>query len=144
MNEERKMILQMVQDGAVTAEEAERLLDALPSEPAGITVAPVLDGGVRLMPKRIHVQVTENGRNKVNIRIPFSLVRTGLKLGQSLGAFGKKNTQDQEAAQALEMLQDIDIDEIISSLSDGAISLPYTIVDVDEEENGEQVHVVLE
>ncbi|MFR9191172.1 MAG: hypothetical protein ACLVL7_13870 [Anaerotruncus massiliensis (ex Togo et al. 2019)] len=30
--------------------------------------------------------VTENGKQKVNVRVPFSLVRVGLKMGKSIGA----------------------------------------------------------
>lgn len=32
MNEERRMILEMLQEGAISVEEAERLMEALPAE----------------------------------------------------------------------------------------------------------------
>ncbi|MDL2226012.1 hypothetical protein LJC20_07490 [Eubacteriales bacterium OttesenSCG-928-M02] len=151
MKEERKMILEMVKEGTISIEEAERLLQAaekgaevglnstLSTVPA--TSAPVSQSG-GLRPKRLTVLVTENGKNKVNVKVPFSLVRAGLKFGKSIGAIGLKSggSKEEEAA-VMEMLQSIDIDEILRSLEEGDITLPYTIVDVDDMEDGQMQHV---
>jgi len=94
------------------------------------------------MPKRIIVRVTDGGKAKVNVRIPFSLVRTGLKLGQTIGSLVAKHSP--EYSKEFAILKDIDIDELLSSISEGEVSLPYTFVDVEEEEEGKHVQVVLE
>lgn len=149
MNEERRIILEMLQAGAVTLEEAERLMEALPTESAETKAAPEMDNSSDapnnlsgISPKRILVRVTEGDKTKVNIKVPFSLVRMGLKLGQTFGVLGAKYSADYSAE--VEMLKSIDIDELLSSLSDGEISLPYTMVDVDDDEKGQHVQVVLE
>ena len=143
MSDERKMILQMLKDGAISVEDAERLLDAVPTEPAD-AAGQVPAGTAGVTPKRILILVSENGKNIVNIRLPFSLVRIALKMGISIGSMSAKHTSDPETAQALEMLKTIDIDEILNSLSDGDISLPYSMVDVDDEKSGEHVKIILE
>lgn len=133
----------MLKDGAISVEDAERLLDAVPTEPADAAgQVPARTAGVT--PKRILILVSENGKNIVNIRLPFSLVRIALKMGISIGSMSAKHTSDPETAQALEMLKTIDIDEILNSLSDGDISLPYSMVDVDDEKSGEHVKIILE
>lgn len=82
MSEERRRILNMLAEGKITADEAERLLDALgraeearPSE--------VAENGPAKRAKYLRVQVApkHEGRDQVNIRVPLALVRAGVKLG---------------------------------------------------------------
>lgn len=144
MHEERRMILEMLKEGAVTIEEAERLLEAIPAEEETARTEALMAGSSGgNTPKRIYVHVTEDGRTKVNVKVPFSLVRAGLKLGKSFGALGARHAKDQSEADALEMLKEIDIDELLDSLNDGEITLPYTIVDVDNVEDGRLQHVTV-
>ena len=145
MNEERKMILQMLKDGEISVDEAERLIEAVSGErPGADSMQPVrpLTGPA---PKRIFIHVTENGKAKVNVKIPFSLVKTALKLGKTAGLLGAISTKYMNAdmeAEILDAINDIDPDEILNSLSEGAIELPYTIVDVDDAD--QHVKIVLE
>ena len=44
----------------------------------------------------------------------------------------------------IDILNNIDVDELLASIDDGEITLPYAIVDVDDEDSGDQVRVVLE
>lgn len=148
MSEERRMILQMLKDGTVSVEEAERLLEAIPTEdappPKERSLAPTAQP-VPLAPRRLVVLVTEGNTTKVNVKIPFSLVRAGLKLGKSFSSVAAKAafTTPEDAA-ILEMLRDIDVDELLSSINDGEITLPYTMVDVSDEQKGEYVQLILE
>src|SRR4030043_2316705 len=77
MNEERKKILEMLQQGKVTVEEAEKLLAALalPEE--------IKSGAGKPACKYLKV-IVEPGpqsedRDRVNIRVPMNLIRAGLK-----------------------------------------------------------------
>ena len=100
-----------------------------------------------LSPKRILINVTENGKTKVNARIPFALLRSALKLGKTAGLISvitSKYLHKDMDAEVLEAIKEIDPDEIINSLSDGAVSLPCTIVEVDDEETGQQIRVIIE
>lgn len=85
MNEDRRSILQMLADGKITAEEAERLLAALDrtAPPPERTLAAPL--GQSAQPKYLRVTVDtdepgEGGPTKVNIRVPMSLLRAGVRL----------------------------------------------------------------
>lgn len=140
MQKERRMILELFREGKITVEETELLLGALGD---GGTPQPVRAATIRPeQPRRILVNVTENGRQKVNIKLPFSLIKAGLKLGKSIGGFGARYAADENDARILESLQDIDMDEIMEMLNDGEITLPYRIVDVDSE--GAHAEIVLE
>jgi hypothetical protein len=82
MNEDRKRILTMLGDGKITADEAERLLDAMGARGAP---APYVANGSNNPPKYFRVEVNANdshdGPTKVNVRVPMQLLRAGVRLG---------------------------------------------------------------
>lgn len=141
MNEERKMILGMLQEGLISVEEADRLLSAVPATEQNSGDASLSTGasGGALRPKRIRVLVNENGRTVVNVKVPFSLVRAGLSISNTVLKFAGRT--DPGSAEAIPDLSQIDLDQILDDLADGEISLPYTMVDVDSEEDGKPIHV---
>ena len=142
MNEERRMILEMVRDGSISIEEAERLMSAIGEEQEALALRPV---GAGRQPKRIRVQATEKGNTVVNVRIPFPVVKVALKLGKAGALFGAKyGAKNEEEAKILAYVNEIDIDELLESLSDGEITLPYTLVEATEREDGTHVEVILE
>jgi hypothetical protein len=79
MDPDRRSILQMLADGKVSADEAERLLAAM--EPSGQSPARPASGAA---PKYLRVLVdaddAANGPTKVNIRVPMALLRAGVRL----------------------------------------------------------------
>jgi hypothetical protein len=84
MSEDRRKILEMLSQGKITVDEAERLMAALSKEvpsngPGGDSAA-----NPKRKPKYIRVVVTEEeGKpqgTKVNIRVPMQLLRSGVKL----------------------------------------------------------------
>jgi hypothetical protein len=78
MNEERLRILNMLAEGKLSATDAEGLLAAMSD-----TKAPSPDAQAKLAaPKYLRVQVQEHdGDNaKVNLRVPFNLIRAGVRL----------------------------------------------------------------
>ena len=89
MNDEMKRILEMLSQGKITVDEADRLLNALGGAPA--QSLPPLDsaatGETKQRPKFLVVKVNpgRNGENgdgeRVDVRIPLGLVRAGMKLG---------------------------------------------------------------
>lgn len=84
MNEQRRQILQMLAEGKITADEAERLIDALeqeqPESPPGTVPRP------KPRPKYLRVVVNSadnfggDGPGRVNVRIPLQLLRAGIRL----------------------------------------------------------------
>ena len=124
--EERLRILQMIQEGKVTAEEGAKLLEALGSgnRKAGATaraVRPARD------PRLLRVRITDldTGKTKVNVNIPMSLVNVGVRLG----------------ARFMPTHADVDYDEIMEAIQGGASG---QLVDVEDVESGERVEVWIE
>ena len=80
MNEEKRRILNMLAEGKITALEAENLLESLSGSPS----APVASVS---SPKFLRVLVEDehdpNG-GKVNVRVPFNLLRAGVRLAALL------------------------------------------------------------
>mgnify|MGYP007039525523 CR=1 FL=1 len=86
MNEQRRQILQMLAEGKVTADEADRLIDALvrdqPASPPAAAARP------RARPKYLRVVVNAedpggDGPSRVNVRVPLQLLRAGVRLVSS-------------------------------------------------------------
>ncbi len=83
MNEDRKRILDLLADGKINADEAERLIAALSGDRVnGSAEAPP----ARKSPKYLRVVVDAGagygeGPAKVNVRIPMQLLRAGVRLG---------------------------------------------------------------
>jgi len=109
MKEEIRKILKMVEEKKITAEEAEKLIDAIELENGGVTQNESSTGGGD--EKFLRIKVVENGAKKVDVNIPLSLVEVGLKLGTQIGG---------QFEPKLEALKNIDFNELIQSIKNGA------------------------
>jgi hypothetical protein len=122
MSEERARILQMVSENKIDAEQGIQLLSALknskPTQRASVPTG-------RASWLRIRVTNMETGRAKVNVNLPFSLVRAGLKLGSKYSP----------------ELADVDWQEMVQAIEEGAEG---KIVDVEDLESGEKVEIYVE
>ena len=74
MNENRRQILDMLAQGKITAEEAERLIAAVERSP--------VQGGETVKYLRVLVDANDalDGPTKVNVRVPMQLLRAGVRL----------------------------------------------------------------
>jgi hypothetical protein len=132
--EERVRILQMLQEGKISADAAAQLLQAMgEGEPAPVP-APQPDRAAPPAPLepgrsprwlRVRVTDTDSGRPRVNVRLPISLVNLGLKLGA-------KYTPE---------IEGLDVQALIEAAQTGDSG---AFVDVYDEEDGEHVEVFLE
>lgn len=109
MKEEVKKVLKMVEEKKITAEEGEKLIEALDDDTSIMTE----NNGINREngePKylRIHVIDTDD---KIDVNIPVSLIEVGLKLGTQ---FGLKDSIGGEK------LKDIDFAKIIEAIKQGA------------------------
>jgi len=82
MNDDRRSILEMLAAGKINADEAERLLSALDRSAPAARAATAASNGA---PKYLRVAVDtdepgDGGPTKVNIRVPMSLLRAGVRL----------------------------------------------------------------
>jgi hypothetical protein len=82
MNEQRRQVLQMLGEGKITADEAERLIDALereqPESPPGIM------SRAKPRPKFLRLVVVDNSAgdqsSRIDVRVPLQLLRAGVRL----------------------------------------------------------------
>ncbi len=121
--EERMRILQMIQEGKITAEEGARLLQALSKGRPAVPPPPPPTRDPRML--RVRITDLNTGKTKVNVNIPMSLVNVGIKLG----------------ARFTPSSADIDYNEIVEAIKSGASG---RLVDVEDVESGERVEVWVE
>jgi hypothetical protein len=132
-SEERMKILQMIQDGKITAEQGAQLIEAMemrkqPAAPAGVPAAPQPPAamgarGARWF--RVRVTDTNTGKTRVNVRLPVNLVHAGLKMG----------------ARFSPEVQGLDQEQLMAFINTGEVG---QLLDVYDDEDGEHVEVFLE
>ncbi len=106
MKEEMKRILKMVEEKKITAEEGEKLLEALQPE----ETTKMMGEGRGHSPRFLKIRVIEEGKTKVNVNLPISLVDVGLKIASKIGP---------QYAEELKGLKDIDFEEIATAIKEG-------------------------
>ncbi|HEY72014.1 MAG: hypothetical protein DRJ03_10510 [Chloroflexi bacterium] len=93
--EERLKILQMLEEGKISAEEATTLLRALDGGQRPGSGTPGPTGENRYL--RIHVSDVNSGKSKVNVTIPIGLVSAGLRIAERFAPeFDGLDTQELE------------------------------------------------
>jgi Asp-tRNA(Asn)/Glu-tRNA(Gln) amidotransferase B subunit len=130
MNEQRRQILEMLAEGKITADEAERLIDALAREqPAGTAT----QGKAR--PKYLRVVVNAedggagDGPSRINVRVPLQLLRAGVRLTSLIPpqALTQVNAQLAKSGVPIDLtqLKPQHIEDLVEHLDD-------IIVDIDD------------
>ena len=134
--DEKMRILNMVQEGKITALEASQLLEALDVKPEELTI-PFKDAANTISKTnsrtrwvRIQVNDVKSGKNTVNMRLPMGIVKIGAK------AVMRVNLKDNDGSE-------INLDELLKEAlekdeSDGVL------VDVEDSTSGQHVLITLE
>jgi SHOCT-like protein len=145
MNEHRRQILQMLSEGKISADEAERLIAAMeqsPSFSASSDSASPTAGKSRPKYLRVVVDSEEDGGHegptKVNVRVPMQLLRAGVRLAGLIPAPALRRANDAMQEQGvpidLTQIKPENLEELVEHLSDLS-------VDVDQKEAGAKVKV---
>lgn len=122
METEKKQILEMVRDGKLSVDEAQKIMEAMDEGDQSTRCAAVS------RPARfLRVRVKEEDGARVNVSLPLSLVRVLWKF------------IPRDAVRELEG-QNIDVDSILRAIDEGAQG---NLVDV-EDEDGTRVEIVVE
>jgi len=135
MSEERRQILQMLAEGKITAADAERLLDKLEGNRSSSAGG---DAGTEpsAKPKVRFLCVKVDGAEgeRVNVRVPLALVRTGVKLA----AIMPHGVADELNARGIDLakLSELDPDELTEALSELQVEV--------DSDRGEKVRVCCE
>jgi len=147
MNEHRRQILQMLSEGKISADEAERLISAMEAPPSFSTFS---DSGspaaAKPRPKYLRVLVDAeegssgayDGPTKVNVRVPMQLLRAGVRLAGLIPvqALNRANQAMQEKGVPIDLSQikPENLEELVEQLTE-------LTVDVDQKEAGAKVKV---
>ena len=120
MNEERKKVLEMLAEGKISADEAERLLEALENKATETSPQTALTETLNNLPKYLFVKVDAVDGDKVNIRIPLKLVKAGIKLQALLpqDAQDKINTKLNEKGINLDDFKDENFKDLLDALTE--------------------------
>lgn len=144
MTEGRKKVLEMLSEGKINAEEADRLLDrlsALDEKAPGGEVARPLDAaeqsgapGQRKAPRFLRVVANSSDGDKVNVRVPIALIKTGIKLGALLPRQARQVME--EKGLDLSALSELDPDEMVRAFAELTVDA--------ESSNGDSVQIFCE
>lgn len=143
MNEHRRQILQMLSEGKISADEAERLIAAV--EDSSGTTSTEFGSAGKARPKYLRVVVDseddgrhENRPTKVNVRVPMQLLRAGVRLASLLPAqaLHRANTAMHEQGIPIDLTQikPENLEDLVEHLND-------LTVDVDQRDANTKVKV---
>jgi|YNPNPStandDraft_1061719.scaffolds.fasta_scaffold00912_8 hypothetical protein len=127
-SEERLKILQMLEDGKITTEEAASLLRALEGGRRTAAAPPFAtspQGSSEGRFLRIHVTDLNSGAAKVNVTVPVTLVNAALRMA---GRFAPE-------------AQGVDTQEIANMIASGMVG---KLVEVTDQEENERVEIYVE
>jgi len=127
MNEQRKQILEMVAEGKLTVDEAERLIAALDDTPTQNLASP--EPKLK-KPKYLRVLVDSREKDEqahVNVRIPIQLLRAGVKLASLIPpkALDQASDELQRSGMPIDLtkLKPEDIDELVDHLGEMTVEV---------------------
>jgi len=123
MTDERLKILQMLEEGKISAEETATLLRALEGGRRATPAASTQAGGRKFL--RIQVTDLDSGTAKVNVTVPMGLVGAGLRMAERF-------------APEFEGFDMQELEELLASGVDGKL------VEVLDEEDNERVEIYVE
>lgn len=122
--DERLKILKMVQEGKLSADQAVELLEMLDKSDS---VSPTKSSNLNMAGRWLRVRVTDTntGKVRVNVRLPLSVVSSGIKMGMKFSP----------------QVEGLDVNQLMEVIQSGEMG---QIVDVVDEEDGEHVEVFVD
>jgi hypothetical protein len=142
MRENRRQILEMLGEGKISPEQADKLIAALGAETDVAVVA-----GSKAWPKYLRVLVeaaeedSQDEITKVNIRVPIQLLRAGVRLASLIPPLARDHVnqalRDEGISFDLNQLKPENLEELVDHLKD-------LTIDVDHPKNKVKVRVFCE
>ncbi len=115
MSDARMKILEMLSDGKITTDEASALLEKVTASEKEEEISK-LEPVNSSIPRYLRIVVDSADGDKVNIKVPMSLIKTGIKLSALMPADATEAMEDQGIN--LSMLKDLPSDELIEALKE--------------------------
>lgn len=142
MTENRRQILDMLSEGKISVAEAESLLSLLDQSPSGGTNGNGAGETRKTAPKYLRVVVEEDGESgseRVNIRVPMALIRSGVKLAALIPseATNRVNEKLHEKGIGIDVgnLKVEDLEQLVDAMAE---------MEVDVQDGKEHVRVFVE
>jgi hypothetical protein len=138
MGENQKKVLQLLAEGKINVDEAQQLLSLVSSEKDGGASAGNSEKQAKSLPRYIHVIVEPKpgashseqdvrSRSKVNIRVPLSLVRAGIKFAALMPSEAvdhmDRAIKDKGLSFDVKKLKEEDLSELVSALENSEINV---------------------
>ena len=127
MNEEKMMILKMVQEGKISANEAAILLESLDSGSKKKEDKKQPDESRKTEGKFFRVSITDTvtGKTRANIRMPLSVMGIGMRFG----------------AHFAPQIDGVESEQLMDAIRNGQVG---KIIDVFDDDDGEHVEIYIE
>jgi hypothetical protein len=106
MNDDVRRILDLLAQGKISVDDAQRLIAALGprSDPAPSAAEDAAAPSPRYLKIAVHKPANERrGEKDVNIRVPMSIVRGGMRLGAIIPGFGGERMQARLREQGIDL-----------------------------------------
>ncbi len=124
MDTEQRKVLDMLAEGKIAAADAERLLSKLVGSAEGVTTETPADATDSSPLKYLRVVIDSKGGDKVNVRVPLGLLRTGIKLSTMIPSVAGEKLK--ASGVDLSHLANLSGDELIEELRDLKIEVDST------------------
>jgi hypothetical protein len=122
MGEETRKILEMLKEGKVSVEEAEKLMEAVAPGKSSAEESAVSTGERKYLRVQVEPGPDSEEKDRVNIRVPMKLIRAGVKLAAFLPGDAKTQVRDALHDKGVDVdlgkLTAADIEELINNLND--------------------------
>jgi hypothetical protein len=124
MKEEQMKILKMIEDGVITAADGMKLLEAINDEPQAT------EGEKSETVEWVKIKVSDPKRvNKdVNIKLPMSLIKIGMKIGEKFSVNFGTNLDPGDFQKILEAIQEGGAGEVINIETDDGQIVEISLV----------------
>jgi hypothetical protein len=127
MSEETRKILEMLREGKLSVEEADRLLETVSAGGAVAEGSSNPRGDRRYLRVQVEPRSDSPHQDKVNIRVPMKLIRAGIKLAAFLPGNAKTQVSDALKEKGIDAdltkLTAEDIEELVSNLDDLTVNV---------------------
>ena len=127
MNENSRRVLEMLSEGKVSVDEAERLISLVDEEPEATTVvqplAPPRTGAARYL----RVTINSDEDEHIDVRVPLALIKAGVKLHTLLPEKAtkkiKKTMKKNDIDVDIHNLRSEDLEQLIDALSEIEVNI---------------------
>jgi membrane peptidoglycan carboxypeptidase len=132
MTENTRQVLEMLAEGKITTEEADRLISALREQPAAPGAAPAKKP--RYLRVIVDAEDAKQGPVKVNIRVPLMLLRAGVRLASVIPPQAQEKVNRALREQGVDLdistIKPENLEELIDELQDLTVDIEQRRDDV--------------